>query len=168
MGLYLRGRIYRGEAHIWDVNWVTLLGGIYSGRILTGYIPNKYIIIDDKDPPWMTKAAKDKINFKNSLCKSKNFIELYNLAFDISEMIPTRKDEYYDYLPQKANDPDTSVKTYWSILKSFYKCTKVPLIPPLLVHNKTVSDFTEKANLFNDFFASQCTPITNQCLITNQ
>ena len=37
----------------------------------------------------------------------------------------------------------------------------IPLIPPLLVNNKFVSDFTEKANLFNDFFASQCTPISN-------
>ena len=52
--------------------------------------------------------------------------------------------------------PNTSAKAYWSILKSFYKGTKVPLIPPLLVNNKTVSDFTEKTNLFNDFF---CFPV---------
>ena len=31
-------------------------------NILSDYIPNKYIIIDDQDPPWMTKAIKDKIN----------------------------------------------------------------------------------------------------------
>ena len=33
-------------------------------NIFSNYIPNKYIIIDDKDPPWMTKAIKDKINSK--------------------------------------------------------------------------------------------------------
>ena len=113
-------------------------------NIFSNYIPNKYIIIDDIDPPWMAKAIKDKINTKKSLCKSKKFIELQNLAIDISEMISIRKDEYYDHLSKKLNNPNTSAKTYCSILKSFYKSTKVPLIPPLLVNNKTVSDFTEK------------------------
>ena len=106
-------------------------------NIFSNYISNKYIIIDDKDPPWMTQAIKGKINAKKSLCKSTKFIELQNLAIDISEMISIRKDEYYDHLSKKLNDPNTSVKTYWSILKSFYKGTKVPLIPPLLVNNKT-------------------------------
>ena len=45
-------------------------------NIFSNYIPKKYIIIDDKDPPWMTKAIKYKINAKKSLCKSKKFIEL--------------------------------------------------------------------------------------------
>ena len=42
----------------------------------------------------MTKAIKDKINSKKSLCKSKKFIELKKLATDISEMTSMRKDEY--------------------------------------------------------------------------
>ena len=64
-------------------------------------------------------------------------------------------------LPKKLNNPNTSAKTYWSILKSFYKGTKIPIIPPILVNNKIVSDFTEKANTFNDILASQCTPNSN-------
>ena len=54
------------------------------------------------------------------------------------------------------------------ILKSFYKGNRVPLIPPLLVNNKIVSDFTEKANLFNDFFASQCTLISNSSILPSR
>ena len=49
----------------------------------SNYIPNKYVIIDDKVTPWMVKTIKDKINPKKSLYNSKNFIELQNLAFDI-------------------------------------------------------------------------------------
>ena len=45
-------------------------------------------------------------------------------------MISIRKDEYYDNLSEKLNNPNTSVKTYWSILKSFYKWTKVPINTP--------------------------------------
>ena len=130
-------------------------------NIFTNYTPHKNIIVDDRDPPWMTKRIKDKINLKSTLYKSKDFIELQNLSSEISEMISVRKEEYYLHLSEKLNNPNTSSKTYWSILKSFYKGNKVPLIPPLLVNNKFVSDFTKKANLFNDFFASQCTPLSN-------
>ena len=76
-------------------------------------------------------------------------------------MISIKKEEHYNNLSKKLNDSNISAKTYWSVLKSFYKGNRVPLIPPLLVNNKIVSDFTEKANLSNDFFASQCTPISN-------
>ena len=54
------------------------------------------------------------------------------------------------------------------ILESFYKGTRVPLVPPLLVNNRIVSDFTEKANLLNDFFASQCTPISNSSILPSR
>ena len=41
----------------------------------------------------------------------------------------------------------------------------MPLIPPLLVNNKFVSDFAVKANLFNEFFSSQCTPLSNNSIL---
>ena len=65
----------------------------------------------------------------------------------------------------KLSDLKASAKTYWSILKSFYNDSKIPLIPPLLVNNKFVSDFTEKSNLFNDFFATQCTLLSNNSVL---
>ena len=65
----------------------------------------------------------------------------------------------------KLNDPKSSAKTYWSIIKFFYNDRKIPLIPPLLVNNKFASDFTEKENLFNDFFAAQCTPLSNNSVL---
>ena len=80
-------------------------------------------------------------------------------------MILKRKEKCYHHLSLKINNPNNSAKTYWSILKSFYNDTKVPLIPPLLVNNKIVSDFTNKAKLFNDFFATQCTPLTNSSVL---
>ena len=38
---------------------------------------------------------------------------------------------------------------------------KILIIPPLLINDKLISDFKVKANYFNDFFASQCTPLNN-------
>ena len=134
-------------------------------NILTNYIPNKYINIDDRDPPWMNETLKNKIKLKKSLHKWNNFMEIQKLSREISDMILKRKEKYCHHLSLKLNNPNTSAKIYWSILKSFYNDTKVPLIPPLLVNNKTVSDFTQKTNRFNEFFAAQCIPLTNSCVL---
>ena len=88
------------------------------------------------------------------------FMELQNLSSQISDTIFLRN-EYYVHFSNKLNDPSTRSKFYWSILNSFYKRSKVPLTPLLLVNNKIVSYFTEKANPFKVFFCSHCRPISN-------
>ena len=44
---------------------------------------------------------------------------------------------------------------------------KIPLIPPLLVNNNFISNFTDKAKNFNKFFAEQCTHIDNGSSLPN-
>ena len=61
----------------------------------------------------------------------------------------------------KLNDPLTSAKSYWYILKTLYNGKRIPLIPSILINNKLISNFKEKANYFNAFIASQCTRIFN-------
>ena len=97
---------------------------------------------------------------KNSLCKSNNLTEIQKLSTEISGTVFKRK-EYHNHLSMKLINPRTSAKTYWSILKSFYNGSKVPLIPPLLMDNNFVSDFTKRVNLF-----SPCIPITNSSVST--
>ena len=87
------------------------------------------------------------------------------LSTEISTLMLERKEKYYHDLSMKLNDPKTSTKTCWSILKFFYIDSKIPLIPLLLVNDKTVSGFTEKANLFNNFFATQYTSISNNSIL---
>ena len=112
----------------------------------------------------MNEIIKNKIKLKKSLHKSNNFNEIRKLSTEILDMILKRKEKYH-HLSLKLNNPNTSAKTYWSILKSFCNDTKVPLIPPLLVNNKIVSDFTKKENIFNDSLATQYTPLTNNSVL---
>ena len=52
------------------------------------------------------------------------------------------------------------------ISQNFRKWQKNPIIPPLLVNDKLVTNFLEKANLFNEFFSKQCQPLQNNSTLT--
>ena len=68
-------------------------------------------------------------------------------------------------MTKKLADSNTSSKSYWTILNRLLYNKKLPTIPPLFVNGKMVSDFCKKANIFNNFFASICTPMDNtSCL----
>ena len=64
-------------------------------------------------------------------------------------------------MANKLIDPKAAPETYWSVLNRFSYNKKIPGIPPLLVNGIFISDFCTKTNLFNDFFASICTPVNN-------
>ena len=108
------------------------------------------------------------IHRKNSLYQrqiksdSIDYISLNALTLDISNAISSSK---LKRLANKRNDPKTVPKTYWAILKTFVNGSKIPLIPPLLVDNKLVTDFLDKTNLFHSFFAKQCTPMSNDSTV---
>ena len=82
-------------------------------------------------------------------------------------MILKRKDDYYRQLSGKLDDPKTSAKAYCCILKTLYNGKKIPLIPPIFVNNKLISNFKEKANHCNTFFASLCTPVSNDSALSS-
>ena len=41
----------------------------------------------------------------------------------------------------------------------------IPKIPPLLLHDRYITNSKEKATLFNNFFSSQCTPFVNDSIL---
>ena len=162
------------------VNWERLFSNkdintqvsIFNETILnvfSNYVPNKYITIDDKDPVWMNETIKLKIKAKDNMYKKyiqngrfeSDFVLLETLITELNELVSTTKALYYENIGKKLNDPLLQAKTYWSILKTFYNGKKIPLIPPLLVDDKFVTDMKTKANIFNKFFAEQCTPLKN-------
>ena len=86
----------------------------------------------DQDLPWMNDRIKSKIQQKNSLFKQyvknvKTEHDYQNLQFAITELsdyIMERKNQYNFQLSQSLNNPATSAKTYWTILKTFYSGKK--------------------------------------------
>ena len=93
------------------------------------------------------------------------YLKLQEATSVISELISRRDNEYQNYIASRLNDPKTNAKMYQSVLKTFYNGKKEQIIPANLINNKFISDFEVKANYFNDFFASQCTPLNNNSKI---
>ena len=64
-------------------------------------------------------------------------------------------------------DPLTSTKCYWSLLKIILNGKKVPCIPPIF-HNKYVTEFKENREIFNSFFANQCSLVSNNSILPSE
>ena len=92
-------------------------------------------------------------------------LQLFNqfqfLQTKLSSLIEESKNQYYTCLSHKLLDPKISQKSYWSILKIFLNDNKIPYIPPLLHQDKLITDFKEKASIFNNFFADQYSIVSN-------
>ena len=135
---------------------------------VSNYIPNKCITCNGKDPPWLNNHIKDLFNQKNEIFKkylkdrrpNSVYRSLQTITWDLTEAISSSKNVNYEHLANKLNEPNTSSKTYWSIIKTL-NSKKVPVIPPILVNNKLVTNFKDNANIFNYFFSKQCQPIPN-------
>ena len=138
-------------------------------NILSNFIPHEVIVCDDKDPPWFNGKIKSLINEKlrtynayhknignNQLRKN-----LSSLQQRLCDLIDDSKQKYFLKLTQKLHTIQKSTKAFWVLLKFFPNNRKIPVIPPLFHNNKIVTDFKEKAELFNSFFAKQCSFIKN-------
>ena len=88
-----------------------------------------------------------------------------SLQYELRISIEESKEKYYTKLLSRLADPLTSPKTYWSILKTFLNNKKIPCIPPLFHENKFITDFKEKAELFNHFFVNQCFLLSNNSVL---
>ena len=83
------------------------------------------------------------------------------LQNELDSIIESNKQKYYPRLSKKLVDPMTSMKSYWSTLKMFLNNKKIPRIPPLKHQNEIETDFREKTEIFNSFFAEQCSLMNN-------
>ena len=145
-------------------------------NIFSNSISNKIKTFRDSDPPWMNDDIKNKVKLKHKLYhhylrnqrSNEDFAKLEYLRNEIDNLISKSKKEYYQNINRKLNDLSTSSKTYWSIMKIFFNGKKVPVIPLLLLNGACVTNFQEKANILNSFFAKQCILVSNNSVLTSE
>ena len=145
-------------------------------NIFRNFVPNENIIIDEKDLPWITEAIKYKVSQLNKLYdyfisngkQNIDYQRVLEATNNLNHTINFSKSEYYRRLSLKLSNTKTSPKAYWTILKSIFSNKKIPKIPPLFVNNNVISDFKEKASLFNFHFAKQCSKLINNSALPDQ
>ena len=138
-------------------------------NIFRNFIPHENLKCNSKDPPWINKNIKKALRRKNRLYrkfisdgqKKEDETDLTEATNSVSELISSAKESYFVKMGYKLNDPQTSPKAYWSILKRFLNKVKIPEIPPLLIGNVFETNFKSKAGIFNEYFSTQCTTLDN-------
>ena len=73
-------------------------------NIYSNYIPNKTVLCDDKDPPWMTNRIRAAIEMKHNAyvkhirsgMRHNYYVRLENLATELSNLIRDTKTEYHN------------------------------------------------------------------------
>ena len=108
----------------------------------------------------MTEDIKNKIKLKNKFYRQymryqtqiSSLLKVEDLHNETGNLITKSKEKYYQRINAKLNDPSLCNKAYCLIPKNFYNGKKVPIMPPLFINNKFVTNFQEKANIFKSFF----------------
>ena len=124
---------------------------------------------DDPDPPWINSKIKGLIQQKNfaKKCHFQNNedMQLFRRFQSIQKLLTATtqksKEQYCTRISTKLMDPITSLKAYWSILKTILNNKNIPYIPPVYHNNNYITDFKEKTQIFNKFFAKQCILVEN-------
>ena len=140
---------------------------------MSNFVPNEVKTVCPQDPEWMNRDIKRVIRKQNKLFKKykkngykdEDKVKVDHIRNVCQESIVTAKEQYLRDLGAKLADPTTGQKSYWKILNKFLNKCKIPRIPPLLVHDQFITDCKEKATIFNNFFSSQCTPISNDSVL---
>ena len=97
-------------------------------------------------------------NYLKNNKSNQSFATFQSFQSQLSSLIINLKNKHYSKLAKELLDPSTSPKTYRSILKTFLNNKKIPVIPPIFHDNKFITDFKQKAEIFNSHFSKQCTP----------
>ena len=104
--------------------------------LISNYIPHETITCDDGNPPRIDEKIKNLFLIKTVplICKKK----FQSLQAHLKTSIGESKQNYESRLSNKLLDSKTSLKSYWSILKTFLNNKKMPYIPNLLHKSEVV------------------------------
>ena len=71
-------------------------------NVFSNYIPNKWITIDDKDPPWMNDEIRNKMNYRNNFYQQLKKYRLNLTNFDVINKL-TSESFLQLFLKEKMN-----------------------------------------------------------------
>ena len=77
---------------------------------------------------------------------------IQNMISEGSRLIEEAKRGYFLKAGRALANPEIGTKKYWSLINTVLNKAKIPIIPPLLEDGIFITNFAEKAQIFNDYF----------------
>ena len=125
------------------------------------YIPSKTILIKQRDKPWFTPAIRQLFKACYKLHRRKNktnlpahILEYQQKHHEAKHAFRTAKRNYYNNIASDLQNPETTSKTFWSLLKSLFTKNSTG-IPTLIDNGMPINNNQSKAELLNNYFAAQ-------------
>ena len=173
---YKAAKIGRIRADLTNVNWQDLFFNLNASEmcllftdvfldIISKHTPNKIVTCNDRDAPWITPQVKTAIKrnsrvYRKWVRRGRNPNDHDNVRKvqnDTNKLIKEAKSSYYLNLGSKLSDPKIGQKEFWSSYRKIVNKKHNTNIPPIIEDGRYTSNFKEKAEIFNEYFAKQCT-----------
>ena len=123
--------------------------------IFANFIPHKTRKFDYKTLEWMNKSIILSLKKRSKLAKiyhnnpsEYNKEGIINQAKKHTQLIIDAKEQNIAKMSAKLDDHKTASKTYWPILSRFLNNKNIPIMPPVFVEGKLISDFKKKVEPF--------------------
>ena len=128
---------------------------------MSKHISNKIITFNDKDAPWITPQVKTSTKRSTRVYRKwvklgrnpgnykQHVGEVQNIS---SKLINEAKQIYYHNLGDKLSHPKIGQKSFWASFKRDVNTKKQTNIPPIIETDVYISDFLQKAEIFNAMF----------------
>ena len=70
-------------------------------------------------------------------------------------------------MKNKLQNPNTTPNTYWTVLECFFYNKRISRMPPILADDKLNSDFYEKVNVSSNDYASACSSVKSESILSS-
>jgi len=156
-----------------NVHEMSLLFSDVVMGVFSKHISNKIITCNDKDAPWITQVLKTAIKRNSRVyrkwVKNGRNSDSHGKVRDVqnitNKLIKEAKLVYYKKFGEKLSDPQTGQKIFWNAFKRLSNKKKNTNIPPIIDDDVYISNFRQKANVFNEYFADQCNILENDSVL---
>ena len=139
------------------------------------HISNKIITCNEKDSPWITPEIKTAIRrnsrvYRKWVNRGRNPPDqdkVREARNSTNKLIKEVRLAYYTNLGDKLSDPEIGQKQFWTAYKKIANKKGNTNIPPIIEDGTYISNCKLGAEIFNKYFAHQCTINDNGSVLPN-
>ena len=132
-------------------------------QVASDSIPNRVVTVHPKEKPWVNADLKKMIRRRNLLWRrykrsgsADHYATFKLLRNRVVSLTRQLRIVYFSGLGEELSSPTMPGRKWWKTVKQVTGDKVYSGIPTLIENGSPIIDSIEKANIFNEYFASQC------------